>query len=258
MINKKYLKLQRSRKNLNLDNFLYKTISKTIIDSLDLLNVSFSQILELGFNDNEISSFIKKKYPKSNLTMIDLYLPKKLKDKEHKFLEMDLDKWILKKNFYDLIFSNLYIHLTDNFNMLIKNIHESLKPGGFFIASIPDINNLNQLVNSMYKTDLELYNGAYQRINPSQNIEKVISLLKDHEFDIPTVNSDKIKIEYNKFQNLLKDMSNMRLSYCKFDKKNKFENKKYFNFLEKNYKKDFYDGNFILDIKLNIISAWKK
>ena len=50
----------------------------------------------------------------------------------------------------------------------------------------------------------------------------------------------------------------MSLSYCYTDKKKKFENKNYFKTLERNYRKDFFNGNYILNIKLNIISAWKK
>ena len=75
MINKKYLKLQRSRKKTNSSNFIYQTISKNIIDSIDLVNVKFDEILELGLNDSKIIHFLKKKHPKSNFTILDICLP---------------------------------------------------------------------------------------------------------------------------------------------------------------------------------------
>ena len=50
----------------------------------------------------------------------------------------------------------------------------------------------------------------------------------------------------------------MNLSYSYLDKKRKFENKNYFKKLEKIYKKNYSGNNFILEIKINIVSAWKK
>ena len=41
-------------------------------------------------------------------------------------------------------------------------------------------------------------------------------------------------------------------------KKKKFENKKYFIILEKQFKKKYYKDNFNLDINFNTICAWKK
>ena len=51
MINKKYLKLLRSKDRKYGENFIYNEISKNIIDSLDILKVPFNNILELGIND---------------------------------------------------------------------------------------------------------------------------------------------------------------------------------------------------------------
>ena len=50
----------------------------------------------------------------------------------------------------------------------------------------------------------------------------------------------------------------MNLSYCLYDKKQTFENKNYIINLNKIYKEKYFNGNYNLDIKLNLISAWKK
>ena len=47
------------------------------------------------------------------------------------------------------------------------------------------------------------------------------------------------------------------LSYFYKDKKTNFENKDYFKILEKIYKEEYFDDNYVIDIKINIISAWK-
>ena len=100
--------------------------------------------------------------------------------------------------------------------------------------------------------------GVYQRINPTIEIENILSILKKIGFDIPTLNTDSFIIEYKDFENLLKDLKSTKLSYCYNDKRNRFENKNYFNRLMKIYEKNYFNGNYLLEIKFNIISAWKK
>ena len=58
MINKKYLKLLRTKDRKYGENFIYNEISKNIIDSLDILKVPFNNILELGINDKLIINYL--------------------------------------------------------------------------------------------------------------------------------------------------------------------------------------------------------
>ena len=62
MINKQYLKLLRSQQRFIENNFIYKIIAERIIDSLDLLNINVSNVLELGINEAKISKYIYNKF----------------------------------------------------------------------------------------------------------------------------------------------------------------------------------------------------
>ena len=106
--------------------------------------------------------------------------------------------------------------------------------------------------------DMDLYNGAYRRINPTINIEDLIIKFKKFNFENPIINSDSITVEYEKFINLLKDMKSTNLTYCHNDKKELFEKKQYFKLLEEDFIKNYPNKNFVLDIKFNIISVWKR
>tara|TARA_B100001057_G_C22489249_1_gene809565 strand:- start:293 stop:625 length:333 start_codon:yes stop_codon:yes gene_type:complete len=110
----------------------------------------------------------------------------------------------------------------------------------------------------MYETDLYFYNGAFQRFNPTIEIDNILPIMKILNFDSPSIHSDTITIDYKVFEQLLKDVKSMNLSYTYLDKKQRFENKDYFQKLEEIYKKKYFDENYILNIKINIISAWKK
>ncbi len=258
MINKKYLKLLRSQQRFDENNFIYKIIARRIIDSLDLLNIRFNKILEIGINENKTYNYLERKFHDLYFDRADLCLSKLNVSNRYNFIEIDLQKLFFKNNFYNLIFSNCFMHLSNNFEKNLSVVLNSLEPNGFFIAAIPDKESMFQLLNSMYETDLFIYKGAYQRSNSTIEIDNVLPIFKKLKFDSPTVYSDKFTLEYSSFKNLIKEIKSMNLSYCYKDKRQKFENKKYLKLLESFYKKNYFNKNYILDIKINIISAWKK
>ena len=257
MINKKFLKILRGRERTEKNNFIYEIVAKRLIDSIDLLSIKINSALEIGINDNLIFDYIKKKFNTSIIDRSDLQLKKNQKNNNFNFIEIDIENINLKENKYDLIYSNHFLNLFIDFEKTLNIISSSLKKNGFFLCAIPDRQSMFQLFNSMYKTDLFLYDGAYQRINPTIEIDNIFPILKKLNFESPNIYSDSFTIEYKNFKKLLKDIQGMNLSYCYIDKKNKFESKKYFQTLEEFYRESFFDKNYKLEIKINLISAWK-
>jgi len=258
MINKKYLKLLRSKDRKYGNNFIYNEISKNIIDSLDILKVPFDNILQLGINDSLVANYLKEKFPFCSITSADVDLSIFSKKIDQKLIEVDLDNLQIKHAKFDLIFSNFFCHLTSNFEKLIENIFQSLNSNGFFIATVPSTENIYQLVNSMYETDNILYGGIYQRVNPILDTNDIFKLLKLYNYDAPLINTNNFSIEYSVFKKLLDDVRFLNMSYAGKNKRNYFENKKYFIHLEKQFRKNYYKENFNLDINYNTICAWKK
>ena len=256
MINKKYLKILRSKKKIEKNNFIYELTAKRIIDSLDLVTVPFSEILEIGINDNKIFNYLKNKYPNSKITRSDLYTENQII--EYDYLRINTDLSSLVKNYYNLIYSNIFIHYLTNIEQTLQNIFQSLKPNSFFIATVPDSENIYQLVNSLYETDKHFYNGIYRRINPTIKINDIISMLRKVNFSIPMINKDGINIKYQNFEDLIFDIRSTHSTYCYDDKKKEFENKNYLKKLEENYKKKYYTKSFTLDLKFNIVTSWKQ
>ena len=116
MINKKYLKLLRSKDRRYGENFIYNEISKNIIDSLDILKVPFNNILELGINDKLIIHYLKERFPACSITSADIDLSFFTKKTDRQLIEIDLDDIQFKNNKFDLIFSNFFCQLTSNFD----------------------------------------------------------------------------------------------------------------------------------------------
>ena len=86
MINKQYLKLLRSQQRFIENNFIYKIIAKRIIDSLDLLNIDVSSVLEVGINESKISNYIYNKFKNVSIDRADLCSSKSTINNESNFL----------------------------------------------------------------------------------------------------------------------------------------------------------------------------
>ncbi len=258
MINKKYLQLIRSYNRFNINNFIFNKIAERITDSLDLLSIEIKQALEIGINENLTFDYLKSRFINSKIDRGDVSLSKKKVGDNFTFYEIDVENINFKENYYDLIYSNFFLHLTSNFERNLRNIFQSLCSNGFFITAIPNKESMFQLLNSMYEADIYFYNGAFQRFNPTIEIDNILPVMKNLDFDSPSIHTDTITIDYKFFDRLLKDVKTMNLSYSYLDKKETFENKNYFKKLEKIYKKTYSKNNFILEIKINIVSAWKK
>ena len=258
MKNTNYIKSIRSKKRKKANNFIFEKISKIILDSVDLIKDDFNNILEIGINEDYTFENLYSRFNKAKFLRSDISNSRFNGDKRYSFFCMDIDKWEINHNSYDLIYSNCYSHITNDFFKTLKNIKESLKVNGFLIIAIPDKKNLYQIYNSMIKADLENYNGMFQRFNPAFEIEEILTYLKKLSFDSPSINTDRFTIEYKEFSNLLNDLSSMNLSYLQNDKRTKFEKKEYFKSVQKFYKNDYYNkGYYPLEFNINIISAWK-
>ena len=257
MINKKYQKSIRDKEYSYKNQFIYEKISERITDSIDLINYKFRNVLGLGINEDLIYNYLLKKF-NSNILRCDISNRKFTKIKLQNYFEFDIDNWEKNENSFDLIYSNFYLHLTNNFELLLKNIYNSLNSDGFLIFTLPGASNFFQITDTMIQTDIDLYSGAYKRKNPSIDINEILIILKKLNFKIPVINSEKIQFEYKNFNKLLQDLRSMSMSYLYDDKKTIFEKKEFLNRLKENYKKNyFYKNNYKLDCEVITVSCWK-
>ncbi len=256
MINKKYLKNLRCKAINNKNDFILDLYNERIEDSLDVISIKFKKILILGDQGTNIYRYIQNRYKEAQVKVYDIKPQfSKLDLDIIKKSTIDLDVWTPQENEFDLIISNFYLNINENFNKLLSKIMKSLLPNGFFLATLPSPENFSLLRSAMMKTDIQLYGGVYNRFNRTPELHTIIDILKKNNFKIPLVDFEKIDLTYDKFSKLLKDLRSMNLSYYQKDKKNTFEKKLYFSILEKNFDKK--NNNFNLVSNFYIISGWK-
>lgn len=256
MINKKYLKNLRCKEINNKNDFIFDLYNERIIDSLDVINIKFKQILILGDQGSEIYKYIQKRFKEAKVKVYDIKSQTSKLDLESiKLSAIDLDFWAPQEKKFDLIISNFYLNICEDLNKILSKIMKSLLPNGFFLATLPSPENFSLLRSAMMKTDMQLYGGTYSRFNRTLELHTIIDLLKKNNFKIPLVDYETINLTYNQFSKLLNDVRSMNLSYYQKDKKNTFEKKSYFSKLEGNFKKE--KNQFNLKSNFYIISGWK-
>ena len=259
LINKNFHILQRNKISRDPEKFIYKEIGKRINDNLEGINLNVKECLEIGLTSLKIYEYLKAKFKEINYTAIDI--SNKLLTDNSTSIEkycIDHDEWAINNNKFDLIISNFYLHLSDNLEILLKNINDSLKDNSFFLASIPGLNCLHELKESMFLADISIYNGAYKRFQENYSILQISKFLKKNNFKNPLIEIDTINFQYNNFEKLLKDTRYLGNSYIYQDRKKTFENKKYFKKVEEIYWKKFSNNNKInLTFEIIFFSGWK-
>ena len=260
LINKKFHTLQRDKLLNDPEKFIYNEIGNRIIHSLEGIKFSIENCLEIGLSTNKIYYEILSKFKQIDYYNIDI--SKKIIDNSPKNSQstvFDHDKWEINNKKFDLIISNFYLHLTNNFNLLLKNINHTLSNKGFFIATIPGINCFHELKNTMMLADIEIYGGMYRRFVDFFSVEIISSLLKKNNYKIPVIEVDTLELRYKEFSSLLRDVRYLRNSNIYKDRKKSFERKIYFKKVEDIYSKKYSNNNqFILQLEIIYITAWKE
>ena len=259
LINKKFHILQRNNISKDKENFIFNEVANRLNDSLEGINLSLNNCLEIGYTSNKIFKYILSRFQTIDYSVLDI--AKTLPNHSSfitNFYNYDHDLWDLKIGKFDIIISNLYLHLTNNLDILLNNINKSLNSNSLFIASVPGFNSCHELKNCMILADLEMYNGAYKRLMDCYSVKTLEKLLKKNNFKMPLLETDTIQLRYKDFFKLLNDIRYLGNTNIYLDRKKNFENKNYFKKVEEFYWKKYSNNDeIILQIETIYITAWK-
>lgn len=121
---------------------------------IDLIKEVPEQILEIGCGSGATGMAIKKKFPNVKYLGMDSNKDAAViaQTRLDKVIVTDiervpLDTFGLEKEYFDLIIcADILEHLYDPWKML-NDLHEYLVPGGRILASIPNVQYINQIIN---------------------------------------------------------------------------------------------------------------
>ena len=110
---------------------------------------------------------------------------------------------------FDLIFSNLDLHWTNDFPGSLLQIRRALKPNGLFLAAIFGGETLRELCDVLMNAEAKLSDGASPRISPSAELRDAGGLLQRARFALPVADSDEIVVTYDNLFRLAADLRGM-------------------------------------------------
>ena len=168
-----------------------------------------------------------------------LIAKKRQTDKQKIFLSLDEENLPFKNNQFNLVFSNLYLHWSNDLIKVLNEIYRILRPDGLFLCSIFGSETLNELKYSLCTAEDKILKSITPRVSPFIRLQDAGSLLQKVGFQLPVIDRDSIKIFYDDMFSLMKDLKGMGESNSLIGRKKNFTTKKLFSEANQIYKKKF-------------------
>ena len=265
---KKKIKISRDRvviKNKNF-NFLFDEINKRLSERLICIKRKFSNILEIGSRTgNGLNVFYKSKDLKTLFASdISKKMLKEAKNKSKNnqktyFVNVDEERLPFKEKSFDLVYSNLYLHWTNDVLLSFSEIYKVLKPDGLFLASMFGDETLKELKYSLYSAENIINNKVSPRVSPFLRMEDTGNLLQKVGFQLPVIDKDVITIFYKDIFSLMHSLQNMGESNSMIERKKNFTTKKVLSLANDIYLKKFSKKNKIFStFEILYFIGWAK
>ena len=128
-----------------------------------------------------------------------------------------------------LILGLSLVNFIEDIPKFLKQIKNNLDPGGFCFFYFFSENNLIELKEMFYETELDLYDGISQRFMPVIDIREIGNLINSIGYSDTVVSRENINYSYACFNNMLEHLRLMACTNFLNTKDNKIINKKYIN-----------------------------
>lgn len=236
----KWLQKERAAKNPDSKyaEYLRDEINRRTIDRLAFLKTDFTNVLDFGAHSGNFERLLcdpskdmqnpqwkaDRELIKSKIGKILLVESSKsmlYKDMDSEFnKELNLERIVAdeenfdipelsEKNQYDLIISNLSLHWVNDLPEVYKKLFNCLKPDGCFIGSMFGGDTLFELRTSLQLAEIERYGGISPRISPFVESSDVGNLMQKAGFQMLTVDSEELIVDYPNVLALMEDLQLM-------------------------------------------------
>tara|TARA_B100000686_G_scaffold240186_1_gene248650 strand:- start:3298 stop:4089 length:792 start_codon:yes stop_codon:yes gene_type:complete len=235
---------------------IYENISIEIGERLKETNFNYKDTLEINSKINETEYIIKNSGKIKNLYKTSLTKNNYLKN-----IDVICDEELIpfKNNSFNLIFSILGLNIVNDLPGVLKQIYNSLKHNGLFIAAFWGQGTIAPLSESLAYADEKILGGLYSRTYPFCDIKTLGNLMQRAGFNDSLADLEKIIFKYKNIKDLLIDIRELGEKNILTSRKKTFTPKSIFkeaeNFLIKKYSNN---SNFSMPFNIIFVSGWKK
>ncbi len=226
IFDRKLLLQRRSNKvnSLSRADFLIKRSLDDILERLSEITREFPIILNLTSRNNYGFKQLTNRIGTKQLIVADFDVEEYLKLPAHSV---------------DLIVSVLNLHSINDLPGCLIQLKNILKPNGLLIASMFGENNLLELREALLKTEIECCSGISPRMMPLIELKQLGMLLQRAGFNMPVIDSDRIKVHYKNPLDLLHDLSDMSETNIMLKRSKAYLGKKFWTKFSQNYLSSF-------------------
>jgi len=193
------------------NQFLLDRLQDDMVDRLDLVQRTFTSILDVGTMTSSLMDKLTEKYKPDVAHHLGLLEQNEIEPISRKTL-ITQEFLNLKPQTYDLIVSNFALHLVNDLPGILVQIRQALKPDGLFLACILGGQSLQELRSALTQAEAELKGGTAPRIAPFADVRDLGLLLQRAGFTLPVADKDTLLIRYPHMFKLVQDLRSLAAS----------------------------------------------
>lgn len=187
-------------------SFLFDEIAERLADRLEDLRRPFPLALDVGCHDGAMGRALAGRKGIERLFACDLSPGFA---RAARGLAADEEFLPFAPASFDLAVSNLSLHWVNDLPGALMQIRQSLKPDGFFCASMLGGETLFELRRCLYEAEMEMAGGVSPRVSPFAEIKDAGGLLQRAGFALPVVDSDTLTVTYSDAFALMRELRGM-------------------------------------------------
>ena len=173
-------------------------------------SISISEILG-GFERRFDTGIVLGRYPFKCVSCVDTLINKiSYYDNYH---NEQLHKMI-PDNGFDILLSNMLVHMSDNPSILLSLYKSLLNSGGLMICTVAGQESLKELKNFIADYEVKVSNRYVPRVIPMISAEIFSDMLHKVGFQVSVVSKESYKLEYDSVLKLINDIRDIGQSNC--------------------------------------------
>jgi SAM-dependent methyltransferase len=199
----------RAASTLPERDFLYREAAGDLVTRLFAINREFSLAADIGAGHGALSAALHDAFPQLRIVALDTSaaLLRNLNSEDGGSnpsagtiplarIQAREEMLPLREGTFDLVFSNLALHLVNDLPGALLQIRRALKPDGLFLAALLGGDSLIELRQAMMLAETEILGGVSPRVFPTADVRDLGGLLQRAGFALPVADSEKLTVTY--------------------------------------------------------------
>lgn len=198
-------------------DFLFRDIGERMAERLGDVNRRFEKALFVGGRTPVPEELVGETGRIAEAVTMDLAAPF-----ARDSIVGDEEQLPFRDQSFDLVFSPLSLHWTNDLPGALIQMRRALKPDGLLLAALFGGGTLHELRQSLMTAELEIEGGVSPRVSPFAEIRDAGGLLQRAGLALPVADMDTITVTYAHPLKLLADLRGMAEQNCIIERRRGF------------------------------------